>query len=96
VKQPLLEKQVGRYGGFIPREGTKQPEMYTRANFSMKQWDPGIQKFTLLDASVIWRYFNMVLVFGLGDISTFLQFMQVFNLHIVYMTVYGSGSEHFL
>jgi hypothetical protein len=87
VKQPLLEKQVWRYRGFSTQEGAKQPEMYTRANFSMKQWDPGIQKFTLLDASVIWRYFTMVLVFELGDISTFLQFMQVFNLHIAYPAV---------
>jgi hypothetical protein len=36
---------------------------YKRLYVLCKQWDPGIQKFTLLDVGVFWRYITWLGVF---------------------------------
>lgn len=75
------DRPVWKHSNLCSAVGEHQLALYMTA---MRQWDPGIHKFTLLDASVIWRYITMVLISALGDISMLLQFMQVFSLHIVY------------
>jgi hypothetical protein len=68
---------------------------YKRLYVLCKQWDPGIQKFTLLDVGVFWRYITWPWVFGLDVISILLQFMQLYSLHIVYFSgeQFYSGSK---
>jgi len=73
------DRPIWKHSNIGSAVGEHQFALYTIA---MRRWDPGIHKFTLFDASVIWRYITMV--FALGDISMLLQFMQVFSLHIVY------------